>query len=88
MVQNKKQISGGHCSNFKNGSKLDCTSSDSKNSIILHLVSENVYEGTIKSGFLDAIINSVLPLIQTIILFILNNCHNRLMSIIYQIMFL
>lgn len=57
MVQNKKQISGGHCSNFKNGSKLDCTSSDSKNSIILHLVSENVYEGTIKSGFLDAIIN-------------------------------
>jgi len=62
LVQNKKQVSGGHCSNFKNGSKLDCTSSDSENSISLHLVSENVYEGTIQSGFSEAVVNVRLTL--------------------------
>ncbi|WP_295335498.1 hypothetical protein [Flavobacterium sp.] len=57
LVQKGKQITGNYCSSFGNGSKLDCKETDADNAISLNLITENVYEGTVKSGINDAVIN-------------------------------
>ncbi len=62
LIQNGNAVTGKHCSSFMSGSKLDCADSNGEDSITLNLVSENVYEGTIKSGFSEAIINVRLTL--------------------------
>ena len=62
LIQNGNAVTGKHCSSFMSGSKLDCVDSNGEDAITLHLVSENVYEGTIKSGFSEAIINVRLTL--------------------------
>jgi hypothetical protein len=62
LIQTGNAVTGKHCSSFMSGSKLDCADSNGEDSITLNLVSENVYEGTIKSGFSEAIINVRLTL--------------------------
>lgn len=62
LVQTGNEVTGKHCSSFMNGSKLDCADSSGEDSITLNLVAENVYEGTIKSGYSEAIINVRLTL--------------------------
>ncbi len=62
LIQTGNEVTGKHCSSFMSGSKLDCADSNGEDSITLNLVSENVYEGTIKSGFSGAIINVRLTL--------------------------
>jgi hypothetical protein len=62
LIQTGNEVTGKHCSSFMSGSKLDCADSNGEDSITLYLVSENVYEGTIKSGFSEAIINVRLTL--------------------------
>ena len=62
LIQTGSVVTGKHCSSFMSGSKLDCVDSNGEDSITLNLVSENVYEGTIKSGFSEAIINVRLTL--------------------------
>lgn len=57
LVQNGKQITGKYCSSFGNGSKLDCKETDVDDAISLNLITENIYEGTVKSGITDAVIN-------------------------------
>lgn len=62
LIQNGNEVTGRHCSSFMSGSKLDCVDSNGEDSISLHLVSENVYEGTIQSGFSEAVVNVRLTL--------------------------
>ncbi len=62
LVQNGNQVTGKHCSSFMSGSKLDCVDPNEDDSITLNLVSENVFEGTIKSEFSEAIISVRLTL--------------------------
>lgn len=62
LIQNGNEVTGRHCSSFMSGSKLDCVDSNGEDSITLHLVSENVYEGTIQSGFSEAVVNVRLTL--------------------------
>lgn len=57
LEQNGNSAQGKHCSSFLEGKKLDCTNDGDENSVILHMVANNVFEGTLKSGFSDAIIN-------------------------------
>lgn len=57
LVLKGKQITGNYCSSFGNGSKLDCKETDADNAISLNLITENVYEGTVKSGINDVVIN-------------------------------
>jgi hypothetical protein len=57
LTQNGNTVTGKHCSSFMGGSKLDCADIDTEDSITLDLVSENVYEGIIKSGFSEAVIS-------------------------------
>lgn len=54
LTQNGNTITGKHCSSFISGSKLDCIENDADDSMILNLVAENVYEGTLKSGSYQA----------------------------------
>lgn len=55
LVQNGNTVIGKHCSSFFNGSKTDCVEED-VNSIQLNMVAPNVYEGTLSSGFSEALI--------------------------------
>ncbi|WP_396195309.1 hypothetical protein [Flavobacterium sp.] len=62
LIQNGNEITGKHCSSFLGGTKLDCIENNAEDSITLSLVSENVYEGTIRSGFSEVVINIRLSL--------------------------
>ncbi|MFN4026195.1 MAG: hypothetical protein ACK4IZ_01970 [Flavobacterium sp.] len=62
LIQNGNEVTGKHCSSFIGGTKLDCIENNAEDSIVLSLVSENVYEGTIRSGFSEAVINIRLTL--------------------------
>lgn len=57
LIQNGNEVTGKHCSSFMGGTKLDCIDTNADDSITLSLVSENVYQGTIKSGFSEVVIN-------------------------------
>ncbi|MBS4039843.1 MAG: hypothetical protein KGZ81_04520 [Flavobacteriales bacterium] len=51
LVKSGNQLLGKHCNTFFNGNKIDCAET---NSLVLHQVSNNVYEGTFQSSFSDA----------------------------------
>jgi hypothetical protein len=57
LVQNGNSVTGKHCSSFSNATKLDCVSDDEENSITLSMLSNNVFEGTLKSEFSNAVVN-------------------------------
>ena len=57
LIQNGNEVSGRHCSSFMGGLKIDCVDNSADDSITLHMVSENVFEGIIKSGFSGAVIS-------------------------------
>lgn len=56
LIQNGNSVSGKHCCVFFNGSKLDCIDDEDTNSISLNMTAVDVYEGTLKSGFSDAVV--------------------------------
>lgn len=57
LMQNENSVSGKHCCVFFNGSKLDCIDDEDNNSISLYMTAVDVYEGTLKSGFSDAVVS-------------------------------
>lgn len=70
LNQTDNLASGKHCSSFQNGAKVDCASPQDVNSISLTMVSNNVFEGTLRSEFSDVLINiriTLNPLNETIL---------------------
>ncbi len=69
LVQNGNTVTGKHCSSFIGGSKLDCVSNTQDDSVLLNMVSNNIFEGTIKSEISGVIISvriTLDPLAETI----------------------